>query len=69
MPRSLWAYRTSTRMRRCDSEAWECCRVIQPGERYLRISFPPGGEFGYYIWWHQDICSSCMAPEKENYDG
>lgn len=38
--------RTSRRTRRCA----RCRQTIGPGEQYLRLSLPPGGELGYLGW-------------------
>lgn len=61
MSLDLRAYRTARKPHRCDMHG--CRRTVQPGERYLRCSLPPGGDLGNVGWWSLNVCGPCMSDE------
>ncbi len=57
----LRTYRTARIPRRCDMGC--CGRTVQPGDRYLRGSLPPGmGANAGETWWTYTVCAECMSP-------
>jgi hypothetical protein len=51
--------RTARRQHRCETRSHACVGAIQPGDRYVYASLPPGGEMGYLGWSHMASCAPC----------
>lgn len=47
----------SQKRRRCE----DCRGVIEPGDRYARLSAPPNGELGNERWWTLYVHAECPA--------
>lgn len=55
----LTVIRTARKSRHCDTRSHACVDTIEPGQRYVYASLPPGGEFGWTKWAHAATCSAC----------
>jgi len=51
--------RTARARHRCTTRSSDCVGTIQPGDRYVYASFPPGGEMGLVGWGHMASCAPC----------
>jgi len=52
-----WRARTARKQHRC--EDYVCEHRIEPGERYIELKLPPGGDMGYTSWSLMRICVTC----------
>jgi hypothetical protein len=72
----LRTFRTARTRKQCDGDVYNL-HMIEPGERYLRTSIPPGSNLGNEHWWTMATCWECLTtcgytaprePEGTKYD-
>jgi len=60
---AMYVERTARKLRRCDCPWCPLGRVIEPGQRYVHGSLPPGrGDVGNATWWHSAFHADCISP-------
>jgi hypothetical protein len=58
-----WTGRTARKRHRCESSAQRCQeRYIEPGDRYIEMTLPPGNaEVDNDGWWRVKACLPCAS--------